>query len=311
MVSHRLVSSMLACLFVLAMAPTVQAEDDPPAFTLHHVAEAGDWLVVDIPLAAETERMKDVRAFTITATAPDDSGGNLLVFPLELIPAGHSFPNWPFDPPIHRSLDAGESVTVKDSGHWSSSSSSGWVSYAIAVAADVPWTLDLSIDPDEGSTALGTPLVNNGTGTTVRDLEGLLDGPVAPADQIQAEGSFASAGWHHIQIEFDYLQPDGYRTYDIEIPTEHWQGTARIRGANTGFFGFAGSSGMIDMMGAFQDSAGDFRIDLTYAQASWDVEVFVYEMPGAFTLPEGWSSGYDQNEWPFWDCPVCVPAPDV
>lgn len=302
---------MILCVTLLAVAMPVQAAD-PPAFEFAHAGAAGDWLVLNVPLAEQVDEFEREQSYELTATAPADRDGNLLFFPLDLLADYQSFPGSPFEPPEHRTVPAGESVTLSAGGHWSSSVGGGvFVSMAVAVASDVPFTLEVTIDPDEGFPALGAPLVNMGTGTSVQTADELLGTPVGPVDQIQLEGTFASAGWHHVQIEFDYVQPNGARTYEVNLPTQSWEGVGTIRGYNTGLVGSAGSSGMIDMMGAFADTAGDFSIDLTYAQASWDVDVYVYEMPGGFTLPTGWSSGYAENEWPFWDCFSCPPLPDL
>ncbi len=64
--------------------------------------------------------------------------------------------------------------------------------------------------------------------------------------------------------------------------------------------------GTLRSAGTFAGTPGDFRAAFDYAHVSQDVDVYVFEMPGPFTLPPDWDVAYARGGAA--GC-SCVPSP--
>lgn len=281
--------------------------------TLSTTGDAGEWLVFHQPLP---EPLTEIEfEFTVTVTATGD--------PLEPVGLFTSRPTLTIDwgdgvayRPSHTFEERGPLFMDRDGGtltydrneRWSAAVGGGnFTGFFFVVGSNAPWSADVTvqvkdaeggtIDPEFLSEGSGVVLIPEGD-----QVSGLPNG--ALIGTIELDTTIDEPGWTHLQYDYDELQPDGEREYDIAFPDVAWSGTGMMTGYHL-VGGTASSSNWFDYFGAIRGSAGlvDSRLDYTQAQSRMDAALIHMPM-GDDDLPASFLDlPYANSNWPFQDRP--------
>lgn len=265
---------------VSTLALPTNAEVGGNVFAMTKEAVAGEWLMVVVPFVDPPESVEYTIDWSFEATAGAEAPGHVLY--MEVNPFGRL-----------RFVEV-ERIDAGDTWEWSESYSRGASGsldgFTFLVAADVPWSLSVTIETEDAP--LMAPLVNEGVGTTAHGAAELVGEHFAPADRLYVEGSFQREAWQHVHVDVDHLQPLGVESYDVVLPGHAWRSPGAMVGAVVPVGGALVPIGTLRSAGTFAGTPGDFSVVFDYAHISQDVHVYVFEMPGPFTLPPGWEAAY-------------------
>jgi hypothetical protein len=279
-----------------APSPAVVPEVENPIGGFEFSAEgaAGDWLVVFHPV--EFDRV--IYEVHFDAEARGDGRVQLFGAPPALLPKEEGPRSRLIAPFLGQAFAVGEAaVQVAQHASIGTESPSGFEGFLMAVAADAPWSVQVTVRWDEGN--LGAPRhVWQGSGASLQSGGQRMAGlPTAPAGSTRLEATVETPGWTHLEVLRDPLQPLAWRDYDVAFPNGHsFKATTTNTGAWAGLFASARSGGP-DYLGTMQGVAGDVRAALTYAQADTGADWGLVHMP-VTGLPE-FLGDYQGILWPF------------
>lgn len=286
-------------------------------FTWNGSGQAGDWVVLYRPLPAPTDDVSyDIR-YEVTASGSGEDPTGVFIVPPELFwrESDGTVENVFLDPDVRVAPDGGDIAASADQSWRSRISGAVWDGFLFAVGADADWTAEVTVDLASDGATVGPDHHATGTGTTLaypgQRLAGLPDGP---AGRVDLDRDLARGGWSHLEVQFDPLQPDGVRDYDVRFPDgSSWDKLGYGYGAYAVLVGYSHRSNKVDFLGTMADEPGPFRSRVTYAEATTRLDLALMHLPSdgghlPADMREMFYVGFDD---PFGSGPLMAPGGDV
>lgn len=164
----------------------------------------------------------------------------------------------------------------------------------------------LAIELD-GNTFGNHTLLRGGDATFVRGGEAVVPVPGAgPANQVTFSTSSPGAGWSHLELLRQRLEPDGVSQIALELANgDSASELGTQNGHYTQFTGGSAGGGHLDAIGSMMDIAGDVAGEATFVRADLAMDFGYVHLPFTPDQMPGLAAGfYAGSTWPFEDLPL-------